>query len=51
MVTSKGVYVCPILIESGDARMGASLGESLRPFPLDHRACHTCHAMGLSCRT
>jgi uncharacterized Fe-S cluster-containing radical SAM superfamily protein len=51
MVTSKGVYVCPILIESGDARLGSTLEESLRPYPLAHRACHTCHAMGLSCRT
>lgn len=51
MVTAKGVYVCPILIESGAARMGSTLAESLRPFPLAHRACHTCHTQGLSCRT
>jgi sulfatase maturation enzyme AslB (radical SAM superfamily) len=51
MVTAKGVYVCPILIDAPDARMGATLAESLRPFPLRHRACHTCHAEGLNCRT
>jgi molybdenum cofactor biosynthesis enzyme MoaA len=51
MVTSKGVYVCPILIDSGEARLGSTVAESLRPFSLAHRACHTCHAMGLSCRT
>jgi AdoMet-dependent heme synthase len=51
MVTSRGVYVCPILIESGDARMGSRLEETLRPFPLRHKACHTCHAAGLNCRT
>lgn len=51
MVTAKGVYVCPILIDSGEARMGPTLASALRPFPLAHRACHTCHALGLSCRT
>ena len=51
MVTAKGVYVCPILIDAPEARMGASLGETLRPFALKHHACHTCHAQGLNCRT
>lgn len=51
MITAKGVYVCPILIDSPDARMGASLGDTLRPFALKYRACHTCHAQGLNCRT
>jgi len=51
MVTSKGVYVCPILIESDDARMGETIGETLRPFPLAHGACHTCWVDGVTCRT
>jgi len=51
MVTSKGVYVCPILIESGDARMGESIAETLRPFPLGHGACHTCWVSGMTCTT
>ncbi|HJT16148.1 MAG TPA: radical SAM protein [Thermoanaerobaculia bacterium] len=51
MVTSKGVYVCPILIETPEARMGATLAESLRPFPLRYGACHTCWVEGVSCRT
>ena len=51
MVTSKGVYVCPILIDSDDARMGASLVETLRPFPLAHGACHTCWVTGMTCTT
>jgi molybdenum cofactor biosynthesis enzyme MoaA len=50
MVTSRGVYVCPILIESPAARMGSTLAESLRSFPLAHGACHTCWATGASCR-
>jgi hypothetical protein len=51
MVTAGGVFVCPILIDSPGARMGSTLRETLRPFPLRHRACHTCHAQGLNCRT
>ena len=51
MVTSKGVYVCPILIDFPEARMGATLGETLAPFELRYRACYTCHEQGLTCRT
>ena len=50
MVTSRGVYVCPILVEAEDARLGGTLRESLRPFPLAHGACHTCWATGMTCR-
>ena len=51
MVTSKGVYVCPILIEEPAARMGESLQETLRPFTLGHAACHTCWVDGVTCTT
>jgi len=51
MVTSKGVYVCPILIDEPSARMGSSLAETLRPFELAHAACFTCHEYGVTCRT
>ena len=51
MITSRGVYVCPILIEEPGARMGGSLGETLRKFPLAYGACHTCYATGATCRT
>jgi MoaA/NifB/PqqE/SkfB family radical SAM enzyme len=50
MVTSRGVYVCPILIAVPAARMASTLRESLRPFPLAHGACYTCWATGASCR-
>jgi sulfatase maturation enzyme AslB (radical SAM superfamily) len=50
MVTSRGVYVCPILIDSEDARLGPTLRASLRSFPLAHGACHTCWATGATCR-
>jgi MoaA/NifB/PqqE/SkfB family radical SAM enzyme len=51
MVTARGVYVCPILIDFPGARMGATLADALRPFELSYRACFTCHEQGLSCRT
>jgi molybdenum cofactor biosynthesis enzyme MoaA len=51
MVTSRGVYVCPILIEEPRARMGDRLAETLRPFELSFRSCFTCHEYGVTCRT
>ncbi len=51
MVTSKGVYVCPILIEEPEARMGETLAETLREFPLKYGACHTCWVDGVTCTT
>lgn len=51
MVTEKGVWVCPILVNEPQARMGERLADTLEPFPLDHPACWTCHAYGVSCRT
>jgi AdoMet-dependent heme synthase len=51
MATSRGVYVCPILLDFPGARMADTLAASLRPFELRYPACHTCHAQGLSCRT
>jgi molybdenum cofactor biosynthesis enzyme MoaA len=51
MVTSKGVYVCPILINEPNARMGNTLGETLRPFALEYGACHTCWVDGVTCTT
>ncbi len=50
MVTSRGVMVCPILIDAPGARMGSTLRESLHAHPLTHGACHTCWATGATCR-
>ncbi len=50
MVTSRGVHVCPILIDAPGALLGQTLLESLRAFPLAHGACHTCWATGMTCR-
>lgn len=49
IVTDRGVFVCPILIEAADARLGGTLAESLRPFRLRHRACFTCYQYGSIC--
>lgn len=51
MVTSRGVYVCPILIDEPRARMGDSLAETLHPFELASSSCFTCHEYGVTCRT
>jgi molybdenum cofactor biosynthesis enzyme MoaA len=51
MATSRGVYVCPILLDFPAARLGDSLAASLGPFELRYPSCHTCHVQGLSCRT
>ena len=51
MVTARGVWVCPILVNEPGGRMGPSLADTLGEFPLSYRACWTCHAEGASCRT
>lgn len=49
IVTDRGVYVCPILIESPDARLGDSLDDAQRPFRIKHGACFTCYQYGAIC--
>ena len=49
IVTNRGVYVCPILLDSEDARMGDTLADSLAPFALQHGACYTCYQYGAIC--
>ena len=51
MVTDQGVWVCPILVNEPEGRMGKSLSDTLDSFPLEHPACWTCHVHGVSCRT
>jgi molybdenum cofactor biosynthesis enzyme MoaA len=47
--TDRGVYVCPILIDSPQARLGDDLRGALGPFPLAAPACHTCYQFGAIC--
>lgn len=49
VVTDRGVHVCPILIESPDARLGNTLAQADRPFALRHSACFTCYQFGSLC--
>jgi sulfatase maturation enzyme AslB (radical SAM superfamily) len=49
IVTDRGVYVCPILIEAPDARLGATLEEAQTAYPLRHHACYTCYQYGTIC--
>ncbi|MHC4429591.1 MAG: radical SAM protein, partial [Planctomycetota bacterium] len=51
MVTSQGVWVCPILVNEPGGRMGQTLADTLEEFPLRYQACWTCHAEGATCRT
>jgi hypothetical protein len=49
IVTDRGVYVCPILIDSPEARLGDTLTEALGQYPLRHGACFTCYQYGAIC--
>jgi AdoMet-dependent heme synthase len=49
IVTDRGIYVCPILIDAPDARLGATLSEALTAYPLRHQACFTCYQYGALC--
>ncbi|MCB9779544.1 MAG: radical SAM protein [Alphaproteobacteria bacterium] len=51
MVTNRGAWPCPILVNDDGARMGDRLDDALRPCTLGSPACHTCHVEGFSCRT
>ena len=51
MVTDQGVWVCPILVNEPEGRMGETLADALDGYPLAHPACWTCHVHGVSCRT
>jgi len=49
MITSEGVFCCPILIDDPTARMGSTITESLKSVPLSSPACWTCVKEGLTC--
>lgn len=51
MVTDRGVWVCPILVNEPEGKMGETLADTLGSYPLEHPACWTCHVYGVSCRT
>jgi uncharacterized Fe-S cluster-containing radical SAM superfamily protein len=49
IVTDRGIYVCPILIEKRDAKLGDTLAESFVPYALRHQACYSCYLAGAIC--
>ena len=49
VVSDRGVHVCPILVDQPDARLGATLEDSLRGYRLRHQACSTCYTFGALC--
>jgi molybdenum cofactor biosynthesis enzyme MoaA len=49
VITDRGVWVCPILLDAPDARLGATLAEAQGGYPLRHHACHTCYQYGTLC--
>jgi len=50
IVTSKGVFVCPLLVGDPNALMGRSLKESLHPYTMGSSVCYTCVTSGLTCK-
>jgi MoaA/NifB/PqqE/SkfB family radical SAM enzyme len=48
-VTSRGVFVCPLLVDEPGGRMGERLDQALAPFRLEHGACYTCYVTGMTC--
>ena len=49
LVTDRGVWVCPLLVEMPDARLGARLTEALPAYELRHHACVACYRYGTIC--
>ncbi|MBI5758619.1 MAG: radical SAM protein [Planctomycetales bacterium] len=49
VVTNRGVYVCPILLDAPDARLGDSLDSANVAYSLRHSACLTCYQYGAIC--
>jgi pyruvate-formate lyase-activating enzyme len=50
VVTDRGIWVCPILLEAPDGDLGEDLvAAAARPFRLRHQACTTCWMHGAVC--
>ncbi len=49
LVTDKGIWVCPILLDAPDARVSDTLSQAIGDFPLNHQACYTCWQFGAIC--
>jgi hypothetical protein len=50
VVTDRGIWVCPILLDAPDGNLGADLATAAgTPFGLGHAACYTCWEHGAIC--
>ncbi len=49
LVTDRGVWVCPLLVEKADARLGATLQDANSDYELRHNACVSCYQYGTIC--
>ncbi len=50
LVTARGVWVCPILLDYESGRLGETLQEAVAaPARLSEQACHTCYISGAIC--
>lgn len=50
VVTDRGIWVCPILLDAPDGSLGDDLARAAEtPFALGHAACHTCWLHGAIC--
>ena len=50
VVTDRGIWVCPILLDAPDGKLGDDLAAAAaRPFRLGHAACTTCWMHGAVC--
>lgn len=49
IVTDRGVWVCPLLVEKPDARLGDRLVDAASGYELAHRACYSCYQYGTFC--
>jgi MoaA/NifB/PqqE/SkfB family radical SAM enzyme len=49
VVSSRGVHVCPILVDQPDSLLGVRLSSAKEEFELRHQACLTCYQYGALC--
>jgi MoaA/NifB/PqqE/SkfB family radical SAM enzyme len=49
VVSSRGVHVCPILVDQPDSLLGVRLSSAKKEFELRHQACLTCYQYGALC--
>jgi pyruvate-formate lyase-activating enzyme len=49
LVTDRGVWVCPLLVDQPDARLGTTLDDAAHSYELRHQTCVTCWRYGSFC--